>query len=84
MEHYAAMQDVIEQSEADIIHYTASSIRTKLNILYGFGDQRQGRGYNRLSLPSPSGSDPYGTKKKNKGSEDESVSQVVVCYPPVL
>jgi hypothetical protein len=81
VEHYAAVQDVIEQSEADIIHYAASCIRTKLNILHGFGHERQGRGYNRLSLPSPSGSDPYGTKKKNEGLENESVSQVVVCCP---
>lgn len=76
VDHYRSVQPVIEQSEADILHITGSCIRTKLNILHGYGHERDGRGYHRQSLPTTY----YGPSKKEE-AESESVSQVVVSCP---
>jgi hypothetical protein len=85
LDHYVAVKHVIDQSEAEVLHVTGSCIRTKLNILHGYGEAREGRGYHRRSLPTTYYDKPKKEETKDKPENEETenkhVSGVIVGCP---
>lgn len=71
LDHYIAVNPAIIQSENETLHAAAACIRTNLNVLHGYGEVREGRGYSRRSLPTRCYDKP-----KNKEMEEEHFSQV--------